>query len=153
GFLPAKASARQSRLAALAGEPRTLVFYEAPHRILDSVRDLAAAFGVEREAVLARELTKTFESIHGAPLGELPGWLEQDPNRQRGEFVVLVEGAPPPAVGEVSDEAARILAILLEDLPLKQAATLAARITGLRRNALYEQGLTLQGTKGSAAPR
>lgn len=141
GFLPAKAPARRARLQALAAETRTLVFYESSHRIRDCIDDLAAIFGPERHAVIARELTKAFEQIQGGPLTELRTWLAADPNRTRGEFVVLVQGAEPPPDGDVLPEAQRVLAILLRELPVKQAAALAAEITGARRNALYQWAL------------
>ncbi|MFF7705758.1 16S rRNA (cytidine(1402)-2'-O)-methyltransferase [Pseudomonas sp. NPDC007930] len=142
GFLPAKAAGRQARLQALNEEPRTLIFYEAPHRILDSLRDMAAAFGPERPALLAREITKTFETLKGLPLSELCGFVEQDSNQQRGECVVLVAGFTAPEGGEaVSAEGLRVLDLLLEEMPLKRAAALAASITGERKNALYQAGL------------
>lgn len=141
GFLPAKAPARRARLQALAAETRTLVFYESSHRIRDCIDDLAAIFGPERHAVIARELTKAFEQIQGGPLTELRTWLVADPNRTRGEFVVLVQGAEPPPDADVPPEAQRVLAILLRELPVKQAAALAAEISGARRNALYQWAL------------
>ena len=142
GFLPAKAAARRARLQALAAETRTLVFYEASHRIQECIADLQALLGAEREAVIARELTKTFEQVQGGALGELSVWLATDDNRQRGEFVVLVAGAPQVEDVEVSEEARRVLAILLRELPVKQAATLAAEITGARKNLLYRFALS-----------
>jgi 16S rRNA (cytidine1402-2'-O)-methyltransferase len=146
GFLPAKAVARASRLVALSEEPRTLIFYEAPHRILESVQAMEAAFGADRPAVLARELTKTFETLKGGPLGELRAFIEADPNQQRGECVVLVGGWVAP-VGEeaISSEALRVLDLLLAELPLKKAAALAAQITGVRKNLLYQAALDRQG--------
>lgn len=141
GFLPAKGGARRSRLQALAADPRTLIFYESPHRILDSLADMTAVFGEEREAVIARELTKTYETVRRAPLAELTPWVEADPQQQLGEFVVLVHGAPSRPAQEIDPEAARILAVLSAELPLKQAAALAAEITGLKKNALYKYGL------------
>jgi 16S rRNA (cytidine1402-2'-O)-methyltransferase len=141
GFLPAKSAGRRARLQALAVEPRTLVFYEASHRIQECLADLAAVFGAEREAVIARELTKTFEQVQSGTLAELGAWLAADPNRLRGEFVVLVAGAVEPAETDIGPEAQRVLAILLRELPVKQAAALAAEITGARRNALYQLAL------------
>lgn len=144
GFLPAKAKQREAELAALKGEPATLVFYEAPHRITDCVASLAAAFEPTRQVVFARELTKLFEEIHRCPLGEALAWVEADANRERGEFVVLVEGAPP--AGDAEDaEAERILQILLSECSVKQAASLAAQITGKKKNALYERALQIKG--------
>jgi len=145
GFLPARSTARRQRLQALVEEPRTLIFYEAPHRLLECLADLRELFGVERPAVLARELTKTFETIRGAPLGELHDWVAADSNQQRGECVLLVEGWQEP-VGEeaLSAEALRVLDLLLAELPLKRAAALAAEITGVRKNLLYQQALVRQ---------
>jgi len=142
GFLPAKAGQRQKELEALAALPYTLVFYEAPHRILETVEALATVFGPERTLVMARELTKLFETIHSCPLGEALEWLQADANRQRGEFVLLVSGAP-----EAGDdgEGERVLKLLLaEGLPVKQAAKLAHAITGAGKNALYELALSLK---------
>jgi len=146
GFLPAKAAARASRLEALREEPRTLIFYEAPHRILESVQAMEAAFGGDRPAVLARELTKAFETLKGLPLAELRVFIESDSNQQRGECVVLVGGWIAP-VGEdaISAEALRVLDLLLAEMPLKNAAALAAQITGVRKNLLYQVALERQG--------
>jgi 16S rRNA (cytidine1402-2'-O)-methyltransferase len=119
-----------------------LVFYEAPHRIVETLQSMLQVFGPGRQVVLARELTKLFESIHRCPLGEAPAWLEADANRQRGEFVVLVEGAPPSDGDDAEVE--RVLRILLEELPVKQAAALAAQITGQKKNALYERALEIR---------
>lgn len=142
GFLPARAAGRRQRLQALVEEPRTLIFYEAPHRLLESLGDMRALFGDERPAVLARELTKAFETIKGASLGELCAWVAADSNQQRGECVLLIEGWQAP-VGEeaLSAEALRVLDLLLAELPLKRAAALAAEITGVRKNLLYQQAL------------
>lgn len=142
GFLPNKSAARRTALQVLAEHPYTLVFYEAPHRILDCVEDLHAVFGDEREIVFARELTKLFESIHRCKLGEAMDWLNSDPNNQRGEFVLLVSGAQKQA--GLDAEAERILKLLLKDLPLKQAVQLAAEITGVARNDLYQHALSLK---------
>ncbi|MFS2117537.1 hypothetical protein ACCC93_25165 [Herbaspirillum frisingense] len=106
------------------------------------MQSMLQVFGPQRQVVLARELTKLFEDIHRCPLGEAPAWLEQDANRQRGEFVVLLEGAAP--AGDEDAEGERVLRILLEELPLKQAAALAAQITGQKKNALYERALQLR---------
>lgn len=138
GFLPARAAARRKRLEVLAAEPRTLVFFEAPHRLLDTVRDLAAAFGGGREAVLARELTKLYETVHGDRLDALVTWLEANPEQLRGEAVLVVHGAEPPAEQGLDAESARTLAILAAALPPRQAAALAAEITGLKKNFLYQ---------------
>ncbi|MBK3881796.1 MULTISPECIES: 16S rRNA (cytidine(1402)-2'-O)-methyltransferase [Stutzerimonas stutzeri subgroup] len=142
GFLPAKAAARRARLEALKEEPRTLIFYEAPHRILESLGDFQEVFGGDRMAVLGRELTKTFETLKGLPLSELCAWVEADSNQQRGECVVLVEGwHPPQDESAVNAEALRVLDLLLAEMPLKRAAAIAADITGLRKNLLYQAAL------------
>lgn len=142
GFLPAKAGQRQKELEALVALPYTLVFYEAPHRVLESVEALAAAFGPERTIVFARELTKLFETIHACPLGEALEWLKADANRQRGEFVLLVEGAPEDADDGAGERVLKLL--LAEGLPVKQCAKLAAEITGASKNELYQKALALK---------
>ena len=142
GFLPAKAGQRRQAIADLQGLPYALVFYEAPHRVIETVEDLAAVLG-ERTLVIARELTKLFETIHSGPLGEAAPWLKGDPNRQKGEFVLMVSGA---IAGADDGEAERVLKLLLDDgLPVKQAAKLAAAITGAAKNALYDRALQLKG--------
>ena len=141
GFLPNKGGQRRQAIEELRDYPCALVFYEAPHRILETVADLAAVLG-ERTLVIARELTKLFESIHSGPLTAALAWLQEDPNRQRGEFVLLVSGAP---AGNDDGEGERVLKLLLaEGLPVKQAAKLASAITGAAKNALYERALTLK---------
>ncbi|MFI8607291.1 16S rRNA (cytidine(1402)-2'-O)-methyltransferase [Pseudomonas sp. NPDC077649] len=146
GFLPAKAVGRRARLEQVREEPRTLIFYEAPHRILECLEDMRAVFGDERPALLARELTKTFETLKGLPLAELCAWVAGDSNQQRGECVVLVAGWQAPEGEEaVSAEALRVLDLLLAEMPLKRAAALAAEITGVRKNLLYQVALTRQG--------
>jgi len=141
GFLPNKGGQRRQAIDALRDYPCALVFYEAPHRVLETVADLAAVLG-ERTLVIARELTKLFESIHSGPLTAALAWLEEDPNRQRGEFVLLVSGAP---AGADDGEGERVLKLLLaEGLPVKQAAKLAAAITGAAKNMLYERALALK---------
>ena len=142
GFLPAKAKQREEALRELIEMPYALVFYEAPHRILETVEALALVFGPERTLVMARELTKLFETIHSSPLGEALEWLSADANRQRGEFVLLVSGAAESAD---DGEGQRVLKLLLgEGLPVKQAAKLAHSITGAGKNAMYELALTLK---------
>lgn len=142
GFLPAKAVGRRSRLEAVKEEPRTLIFYEAPHRILECLQDMESVFGADRPALLARELTKTFETLKGLPLSELRAFVEADSNQQRGECVVLVAGWTAPETDQVvSSEAMRILDLLLKEMPLKRAAALAAEITGERKNVLYQVAL------------
>lgn len=140
GFLDSKPAARRRQLQALAGEPHTLVFYEAPHRILASVADMQSILGPARQAVIARELTKLFETFHTGSLEDALAWLNADPNNQRGEFVVLVSGAPVLPDAHAA-EGERVLALLIEELPLKQAVQLAARISGDSRNRLYKQAL------------
>jgi 16S rRNA (cytidine1402-2'-O)-methyltransferase len=137
GFLPHKSGERRRELEALAALPQSLVFYESPHRILDTVADLAAVLGGERRLLIGRELTKRFEQFHECDLAEALDWLKGDDNRQRGEFVLVVSGCPAQA-DDGMKEASRVLAILLEDLPASQAARLAARITGTKKNALYD---------------
>ncbi len=144
GFLPSRPASRRKALAALQALPYTLAFYEAPHRIVETVDDLLAVLGGAREIVLARELTKLFESIHGCKLADAPAWLAGDPNRQRGEFVLLVAGAPPAEKEEIGAEAQRILSLLLAELPLKQAVKLAAEISGEKKNAIYDLALQLK---------
>lgn len=145
GFLPAKAVGRRARLESIKEEPRTLIFYEAPHRILECLQDMELVFGPDRPALLARELTKTFETLKGLPLAELREFVENDSNQQRGECVVLVAGWTAPESDEaVSSEAMRVLNLLLEEMPLKRAAALAAQITGERKNVLYQIALEKQ---------
>ena len=142
GFLPPKPRQREEALRELTTLPYALVFYEAPHRILETVVSLALVFGERRTLIMARELTKLFETIHSCPLGEALAWLEADANRQRGEFVLLVSGAP-----EATDdgEGERVLRLLLaEGLPVKQAAKLVHAITGAGKNAMYELALSLK---------
>ena len=141
GFLPSKGGQRRQALEDLSDYPCALVFYEAPHRVLETVADLATVLG-ERTLVIGRELTKMFESIHSCPLGEALEWLKGDPNRQRGEFVLMVSGIPADAE---DGEGERVLKLLLADgLPVKQAAKLASAITGAAKNALYERALALK---------
>jgi 16S rRNA (cytidine1402-2'-O)-methyltransferase len=145
GFLPNKSSARRTVLQELIDHPYSLVFYEAPHRILESVADLQAVFGEEREIVLAREITKLFENIHRCKLGEAMVWLNSDANNQRGEFVLLVAGAQPRK-DVLSNDVEKTLLLLLEELPLKQAVQLAVKITGGNKNELYQRALELKNT-------
>ncbi len=143
GFLPAKSSARRQRLQTLVDESGTLIFYESTHRIEESLADMAAVFGPERYVVIAREITKRFETVHGDTLVNLIAWIAADANQCKGEFVVLVHGAEKPETSEIDAEAERILKLLLEELPVKQAAALAAKITGAKKNALYQLALGL----------
>ena len=136
GFLPAKAAARRERLIALASEPRTLVFYESSHRIEAALADCVAAFGAERSAVLARELTKLFETVLDGTLGELQATIAIDENQRKGEFVLLVQGAVEDADAKIA-EGRRLYAKLCEYLKPSQAAKLAAELSGAPRKALY----------------
>ncbi|MCW2479426.1 16S rRNA (cytidine(1402)-2'-O)-methyltransferase [Candidatus Symbiopectobacterium sp. NZEC135] len=140
GFLPAKTKARQDRLLQLSEETRTLIFYESTHRLIDSLADMATVLGEARYVVLARELTKTWESIQGAPVGELLAWVREDENRRKGEMVLIVEGFQPDE-SALSAEALRTLELLRAELPLKKAAALAAEIHGVKKNALYRYAL------------
>ena len=138
GFLPAKSVARRERLRSLAAESRTLIFYESSHRIVDSLADAIMEFGAAREAVLAREMTKMFETFIAAPLGEIATRVGADANQQRGEFVLLVAGAQDEAADAQLAEGRRVFALLREELAPARAAKLAAAITGAPRKALYE---------------
>lgn len=144
GFLPSRQAARQLRLQGLAAETATLVFYESSHRIVACLADMADAFGGDREATLARELTKTFETVLTGTLTGLLEQLQADHHQQKGEFVVMLRGASARDPGEIDVASEQVLAVLLSELPLKQAAALAARITGLSKNVLYERGLKLK---------
>lgn len=143
GFLPAKQQARLKHLQQLADESRTLIFYEAPHRLLVCLEDMLNVFGPEREIALARELTKTYETIRRYPLKAMIEWVASDSNQQRGECVLLVRGQPNES-DERNTDALRVMDILRVELPLKQAATLAAKITGVKKNSLYQYGLEKQ---------
>lgn len=144
GFLPAKNRQRLETLRELSSLPYSLVFYEAPHRILESVSALSEVFAAERTLVFARELTKLFESIHVCPLGAALSWLAADVNRQRGEFVLILSGATEQASQEQA-AGERVLKLLLADgLPVKQAAKLAQAITGASKNTLYDLALSLK---------
>lgn len=140
GFLPAKHQARLKSLGALADYTCTLVFYESTHRILDSLQAMIEVFGADREAVVARELTKTFETIKHGSLAELLPWMQSDPNQQKGEFVVLVRGAVVPEADKDGPDARslEIVRLLADELPPKKAAALAAQITGVHKKSLYE---------------
>jgi 16S rRNA (cytidine1402-2'-O)-methyltransferase len=140
GFLPARSGPRRAALQALRALPCALVFYEAPHRLDETLADMLAILGGERRLVLARELTKRFESVHTCRLDAADAWLAGDPDRRRGEFVLIVDA--PTAVDDAGwQEALRCLAILLDELPASQAARLAARISGQKKKALYDQAL------------
>lgn len=141
GFLPAKSKGRCDKLSELVNESRTLIFYESTHRVLDSLADMQQIFGADRYVVMARELTKTWETIYGAPLSELIEWLAQDSNRIKGEIVLVVEGKPQTANEEISLQAVRLLQNLANELPLKKAAAIVAETFGYKKNALYQYGL------------
>jgi 16S rRNA (cytidine1402-2'-O)-methyltransferase len=144
GFLPAKAKQREGALLELIAVSATMVFYEAPHRILDCVEALAGVFEPTRQVVFARELTKLFEEIHRCPLADALAWVKADAHREKGEYVVLLEGAVAGSDAEEL-EAERILNILLSECSVKQAASLAAQITGRKKNALYDRALAIKG--------
>ena len=145
GFVPRKSSARRELFATRSQMTSTWVFYESSHRIVESLRDLAAILGDFRRVVLARELTKLHETIISAPLSELIDRVISDENQQKGEFVVIVEGAAQLEESEDFLEVDRILRILMVDLPLKQASSLVAEITGVKKNIVYQRGLALKG--------
>ena len=142
GFLPRRQEARRALLETLGSNDATLIFYESPHRIAVALRDLVDCFGDDRRAVLARELTKIHETVISATLGELAERVGDDENQRKGEIVLLLAGAPE-VVATVTPETDRLLRILLDEMPVKQAAQMAARITGVRKNRLYERALAI----------
>jgi len=144
GFLPASGAARRKVLETLKTQTVTLVIYEAPHRIVDSIADMCAVLGGERRVTFARELTKTFETIYSCNLSDAVAWLEADTNQQRGEFVLLIEAVALKDAEEMPEETVRILKLLLAELPLKQAVKLATEITHEKKNVLYEFALQLK---------
>jgi 16S rRNA (cytidine1402-2'-O)-methyltransferase len=144
GFLPARSAARREALRDLAALPCALVLYEAPHRIEECIGDLLEILGGERELLIARELTKRFEQVLRCPLASAPAWLAADEHHRRGEFVLVVSPPARAAGSEDDGEARRILRILLEELPVRQAAHLAARLSGARKNALYDLALSMK---------
>lgn len=143
GFLPNKSQARRTRLEALSRDTRTLVFYESPHRVGETLSDMLEILGEGRIAVMARELSKTYETVKQATLGELVEWVASDQNQSRGEMVLVLHGAEDSGPEDVEVE--RVLTILLKSLPVKEAAALAAEITGGKKNALYKQALYIIG--------
>jgi 16S rRNA (cytidine1402-2'-O)-methyltransferase len=146
GFPPPKQGARQKFYQKYASHPATLVFYESAHRIVDSVGDMAAVFGDDRLAVMARELTKKFETIHQASLSELERWIAADTNQQKGEFVVLVQGKAPPGDERVIDaKSEHLLTLLAEELPPKKAAGIVSEVTGISKNQLYQHLMEKRG--------
>jgi len=141
GFLPAKKGTRQNTLAALKNEERTLIFYEAPHRIAETLVDMAEVFGADREVAMAREISKTFETIRSDAVAELATWVAADKNQQRGEIVLVVHGAPARDNSALELESERVMGILLEELSVKQAAALGAKLTGQKKKVLYQWAL------------
>lgn len=144
GFPPAKSSARIKKFQSLVDESRTLVFYESPHRIVDTLADMAKVFGEERDVVMARELTKTYETFLSGTLVDVQQQVDGDPNQQKGEIVLILKGVDAAAKESDDTEQQRVLSLLLDELPLKQAASLAAKITGGQKNALYQLALSLK---------
>jgi 16S rRNA (cytidine1402-2'-O)-methyltransferase len=148
GFAPRTASERKSFFQAKADAPETWIFYESCHRVLASLQDMKGVLPPERRIVIARELTKLHEAIVQMTLGEAPAWVESDPNRQKGEFVIIVEGAPKAEHrAEITGEQERVLGILLQECSIKTAVPLAVEITGGRKKALYQAALRLQAAK------
>lgn len=145
GFLPARLAERRARLAELAAETRTLVFFEAPHRIAESLEDMSAAFGAGRRAAVARELTKVFETVYRGTLATLAGQARGDANFTRGEITVVVAGAEPAPAGDLRAQLDATLTVLLTELAPSKAAALAARLTGAKRNDAYTRALELSG--------
>jgi 16S rRNA (cytidine1402-2'-O)-methyltransferase len=144
GFLPSKSGARQSTLLALAEEPRTMVFYDAPRRAIDTVKDIVSTLGGERYVVIARELTKTFETIHSDTASNLVSWLEEDANQLKGEMVLIIEGykADP---NEISADVIKTLKLLLAEMKPKKACAIVAEIYGVKKNSLYDIALSFKG--------
>ena len=147
GFLSHKHLARCQQLKELQSEPRSIVFYESPHRIVAAVEDMKAIFGAEREAAIARELTKKFETIYTGPLAAIYEWLHENADHQRGEFVVIVRGKEVTSSDEQALDARskEVLQVLLAELPLKQAVQLATTLTGKRKNELYQWAIEKRG--------
>ncbi len=142
GFLPAKSKARRDKLQNLAKEDRTLIFYESTHRILETLADAETVFGAERYIVLAREITKTWETIRGDTVANLRQWLSEDPNRTKGEMVLIIEGYTTTDDEETfSSQAVKALELISKELPLKKAAAIVAELYGYKKNALYQFGL------------
>jgi len=146
GFLPAKGAARRKRLDELRAETRTLVFYESAHRIVEALQDMHDSFGADRPAVVARELTKMFETVHAGTFAQELARVSADPNQQKGEFVILVHGLAVAEGAEPNIEVERVLRILCAELPPTRAAALAAQITGAKKNALYALAVQLTQT-------
>lgn len=150
GFLPPKSAARRRFIGSLASVHCHIVFYEAPHRVLETIEDCTAVLGATRRIVIAKELTKLFETFHICAMGEAAAWFAEDPNRLKGEFVLILEASYAPSDAGAA-EPERVLSILLEDgLSVKQAAGLAAKITGGQRKVLYERALMIKGESNPA---
>ncbi len=144
GFVPSKRGARKSFYQSYQKEPRTMVFYETPHRIVDSLTDLCEALGASRVVVLARELTKTFETIRNDTAENLLAWVKADTDQQKGEIVLVVQGYQKPQTQELAPETERILRLLLDELSLKQAVKLTVDITGEKKKGVYRAALSVQ---------
>jgi 16S rRNA (cytidine1402-2'-O)-methyltransferase len=146
GFLPARSGERRTRLESVAADPRTLVFFEAPHRIEESLTDLAAVFGADRRAAVARELTKAHETTYRGTLAELAEQAKSEPNFARGEITIVVEGARDAGDRSESLQLEKVVALLVKELPPGRAAALAAQLTGARRNDAYALAMKLAKT-------
>lgn len=144
GFLPHKRSARQARLKSLVDETVTMVFYESSHRILDSVEDMKSIFGEQRQAILAREITKTFETVLGSTLGEIALQVAEDANQRKGEFVLVIQGAEKQSTDADMKSADTLLKLLLDEMSVKQASRIVAGFMDLSKNDLYKRALELQ---------
>lgn len=146
GFLPAKSTSRCKVLVALENEHRTVVFYESPHRIVDSLKDFQVTLGGDRQIVLAREITKTYETVLSGSINDLLEQVTQDPNQQRGEFVVLLKGCPLKPRGDigVTPEAEKLMRVLLEHVPVKTASAIAAKVTECKKRDLYQWALSIK---------
>ncbi|MGZ8216098.1 16S rRNA (cytidine(1402)-2'-O)-methyltransferase [Methylomagnum sp.] len=152
GFPPRKPAARRALFEGLRDESRTLIFYESSHRVLETLKDIEAVFPALRRLVIARELTKRFETIVSATVGRAAALLEREPDMRKGEFVLLLEGAPPPVESdELEPEQERVLWWLLEECSVKTAVALATKITGARREKLYRTALRLSKGEGVEA--
>ncbi len=144
GFLPAKPGGKRKVLGALLNEPRTMIFYESPRRVIDTLKIMIELFGTERKAVLARELTKLFETVRNAPLDELLAFVESDSNQVKGEIVLLLEGKVKEETDEDHEELKRVLAVLLNEVSLKQAVVITMKLKGLKRNQVYPVALEVK---------
>ena len=144
GFLPAKAAAKRKVLEVLLDEPRTMIFYESPRRVVETLSIMCDVFGNDRRAVLARELTKLFETVRNLPLKELLAFVESDANQIKGEIVLLLEGKTKIDVDETEAEIKKILSVLLEEVSLKQAVSITMKLKGLKRNQVYPLALALK---------